>query len=363
MLTASERMATPIALAVCRDDLFSWLGWVNLRLRPSEAFCTERQPTAFFNFPDFSGLSDQKSDRNDNSQQNGNDGGFKYPYKQPPGTHPSYNAHPREVEPLDPDSWIAAYNAKWYMMWGTVAGAAAIALTAVYFRFIRRKHGHDSDDDSTTDYSRHAKPTYYDLPNEGFVYGKSEGADPEGAKEITMTWKSHTPNALPETNVLDFRSLNKSAIDDGKCVNAHSQKVYREQHPKFLVHKSGSKKQHSGDAVGARHHEPMPANFVYGKKTRPSTPISCVISNQFGLESEMVVEARYEEMAEAEEKAKTHCQLKIKSTKAAKGHAAVGKSAHHKHVIGESDKAELFKLSKFKTVSVNKAILAMTFAR
>ncbi|KAF4746121.1 hypothetical protein FOZ63_004366, partial [Perkinsus olseni] len=176
-----------------------------------------------------------------------------------------------------------------------------------------------------------AKPTYYDLPNEGFVYGKSEGADPEGAKEITMTWKSHKPNPVSEANVLDFRSLNKSAIDDGKCRTASDQKIYREQHPKFLVHKSASQKRQEGRSVAPRHEKPMPSNFVYGKKTRPSTPISHVISNQFGLESEMVVEAQYEKMVEAEEKAKSHCQLKIKSTRAAKGHATVGKSAHQKH--------------------------------
>ncbi|KAF4738217.1 hypothetical protein FOZ63_017704, partial [Perkinsus olseni] len=111
------------------------------------------------------------------------------------------------------------------------------------------------------------------------------GADPEGAKEITMTWKSHTPNPVSETNVLDFRSLNKSAIDDGKCRTANDQKIYREQHPKFLVHKSASQKRQEGSSVAPRHEKPMPSNFVYGKKTRPSTPISHVISNQFGLVS------------------------------------------------------------------------------
>ncbi|EER15608.1 conserved hypothetical protein, partial [Perkinsus marinus ATCC 50983] len=126
----------------------------------------------------------------------------------------------------------------------------------------------------------HAKPTYYDLPSGGFVYGKSQGADPEGAKEVTTKWKSHTPKPVAQVNVLDFRYLNKSALDDGKCRTATEQKVYRQQHPKFIVHKSAQQRLQEEEA---RREHPLPADFVYGKKTRPSTPISYVISNQFGL--------------------------------------------------------------------------------
>ncbi len=55
------------------------------------------------------------------------------------------------------------------------------------------------------------KPCHKNLPPEGFVYGKSCGYDPEGAKEITMTWKfhSHTRNKRAQT---DFKKLNKMCI-------------------------------------------------------------------------------------------------------------------------------------------------------
>lgn len=74
-----------------------------------------------------------------------------------------------------------------------------------------------------------------------------QGADPEGAKEVTTKWKSHTPKPVAQVNVLvgslsidrlamwvlqDFRYLNKSALDDGKCRTATEQKVYRQQNPK-----------------------------------------------------------------------------------------------------------------------------------
>ena len=53
------------------------------------------------------------------------------------------------------------------------------------------------------------KSCHKNLPPEGFVYGKSCGYDPEGAKEVTMTWKfhSHTRNKKGQTN---FKKLNKS---------------------------------------------------------------------------------------------------------------------------------------------------------
>ncbi len=56
-----------------------------------------------------------------------------------------------------------------------------------------------------------AKPSLKVLPGEHFVYGKSAGYDPEGAREVTMSWKFHgqTRNAKPRK---DFRKLNKMCI-------------------------------------------------------------------------------------------------------------------------------------------------------
>ena len=36
------------------------------------------------------------------------------------------------------------------------------------------------------------KPSLNPLPHPGFIYGKSAGYDPEGAKEVTMSWRFHT---------------------------------------------------------------------------------------------------------------------------------------------------------------------------
>ena len=59
-----------------------------------------------------------------------------------------------------------------------------------------------------------SKPCLNPLPPDGFVYGKSAGYDPEGAKEVTMSWKFHdkTRRKRPKK---DFRALNKMCINNG----------------------------------------------------------------------------------------------------------------------------------------------------
>lgn len=55
------------------------------------------------------------------------------------------------------------------------------------------------------------KPCHKNLPPVDFVYGKSCGYDPEGAKEVTMKWKfhDHTRNKRAKT---DFKKLNKMCV-------------------------------------------------------------------------------------------------------------------------------------------------------
>jgi len=46
------------------------------------------------------------------------------------------------------------------------------------------------------------------LPPTGFVYGKSAGYDPEGAREVTMSWKFHDKTRDRKARK-DFKKLNK----------------------------------------------------------------------------------------------------------------------------------------------------------
>jgi len=56
-----------------------------------------------------------------------------------------------------------------------------------------------------------AKPCLNVLPHGGFIYGKSAGYDPEGAKEVTMSWKFHDKTRNRRTRK-DFKKLNKMCI-------------------------------------------------------------------------------------------------------------------------------------------------------
>ncbi|KAF4702711.1 hypothetical protein FOZ63_000851, partial [Perkinsus olseni] len=136
-------------------------------------------PTAFFRLPDVKaslrqgadlGRNAKPQDASSSDRADDNPGSnSSSEQSQQQGTHSSYNEHPREVEGLDPDTWLAAYDFKWYMMWGSIAAALSIACEEERTLLLLNRNPLLMRDEVGQ-----AKPTYYDLPNEGFVYGKSE---------------------------------------------------------------------------------------------------------------------------------------------------------------------------------------------
>merc|ERR1712093_467075 len=88
-------------------------------------------------------------------------------------------------------------------------------------------------------------------------------------------------------------------------------------------------------------------SFTYGKKTRPSTPIAQVISNQFAAE----YEASLAEIYDFYEKEKKDAgkMSKIRTTRAAEGHARKLQEMELSASMPEGKKEE-WKLSKFKNV-------------
>jgi hypothetical protein len=58
------------------------------------------------------------------------------------------------------------------------------------------------------------KPCLNPLPPNGFVYGKSAGYDPEGAREVTMSWKFHDKTRNRKAKK-DFKELNKRCVVAG----------------------------------------------------------------------------------------------------------------------------------------------------
>eukprot|EP00933_Yihiella_yeosuensis_P039585 TRINITY_DN3365_c0_g1_i2.p1 TRINITY_DN3365_c0_g1~~TRINITY_DN3365_c0_g1_i2.p1 ORF type:complete len:274 (+),score=54.77 TRINITY_DN3365_c0_g1_i2:98-823(+) len=183
-----------------------------------------------------------------------------------------------------------------------------------------------------------AKPSYYDLPHAAHAYGRSEPADMEGAREVTMHWAAHVPRAKQGTNCQDFRKLNREAAKCGVTNAAHLA-------------------QWRSTGVDIKLIPPAPAgcvpkvipsdvikSFAYGQKSRPSTPIHHVLGGQYAVESEEALEHQYRMLEEEQ----AYCaKTRIKLTKGAKDRINFARSMRNTVEVPK----EPFKLSKFKKVS------------
>eukprot|EP00397_Hematodinium_sp_SG-2012_P051912 GEMP01061100.1.p1 GENE.GEMP01061100.1~~GEMP01061100.1.p1 ORF type:complete len:251 (+),score=68.87 GEMP01061100.1:101-853(+) len=184
-----------------------------------------------------------------------------------------------------------------------------------------------------------AKPTCYDLPDEDFAFGRPENTDLEGAKEVTMNWVDHKPNQKMESYVTNFVSVNKFAARQNVSLKAARQKMDQRK---------------SSPPKGPRPipqiypHDVIPS-FSYGKKTRPSTPIASVISNQFCAEYEAAAKVNYEQHRAEKRAAKK--EREVHQTKCSVGHAAGAAKRRQELLTKEQgDQKEPFKMTKFKKV-------------
>lgn len=176
-----------------------------------------------------------------------------------------------------------------------------------------------------------AKTSCYDLPPEGFAYGRPDMPDYEGAREVTMQWVPHQPEERADLGVQNFRSLNKKALSKG-ALSAKDQTDFRKKTDMPLTHTPAQ-------APPRVFPNEVVPSFTYGKKTRPSTPIAQVVSNQFAAEFESAMDEMYNHYDEEKQRPGGHI---IRTTKASEGHA---KQRHT-----EVEKKEPFKLSKFKNI-------------
>merc|ERR1719253_2387734 len=151
-----------------------------------------------------------------------------------------------------------------------------------------------------------------------------------------MQWVTARPSMAYQGDVQDFKKLNRAALKSG-VLNAKEQTNFRKNNPVQLEYTPpcAPPKIYPSEVV---------PSFTYGKKTRPSTPISQVISNQFGAEYESALEDMYDHYEN--EKQAAMCGPTIRTTKACEGHASSARKAKEEAV----DKHAGFKLSKFKHV-------------
>ena len=119
-----------------------------------------------------------------------------------------------------------------------------------------------------------------------FIYGKSAGYDPEGAKEVTMSWKFHDKTRKKKASK-DFRKLNKMCVTTGLTTSKQ-----------FYTFRSRNNAQTKITEGKTQLEILLPeTQFRYGIRNRPSTPIERVVSNDYQREKLVKVEALYAQRA------------------------------------------------------------------
>jgi len=126
------------------------------------------------------------------------------------------------------------------------------------------------------------KAALYQLPHANFTYGLPSGDQIEGAREVTTSWKVHTPtkSAVQKKN---FRTLNKMSINFGLATSTDFRQVARSNEERL--------KPNTGTKLVKL---VLPdEQFVFGQPNRPSTPMRAVVSHEYGNEATKVTEEIY----------------------------------------------------------------------
>lgn len=184
-----------------------------------------------------------------------------------------------------------------------------------------------------------AKPSVYNLPPEGHAFGRSDPADLEGAREVTMHWASHVPRSQSGPECQDFKKINKSAAKSG-VANARQLVEFRKSNDIKLIPQGPA-----GCLPKVIPSDVIPS-FAYGRKSRPSTPIASVVGGHYASEYEEALDSQYRKYAD--EADMPNGKRRIKLTKATTDRIMQARS---RRSLGEAmEIKEPFKLTKFKKV-------------
>ena len=186
----------------------------------------------------------------------------------------------------------------------------------------------------------------YNLPGSDFVYGFAHKKDPEGAKEVTMTWVSYQPKSSPRNveGATDFQKLNKLIASNGK----EALRVMPDLRDRCTV-------------VSAPHIRVVPADeskyfhrstflsvpdIRFGVGCKPSTPMKNVVGNKYGVDGERIQrEMRKRRSEEKKHQRSLFSQIASRSTIASESHARA-----RDHQSTNENIKEPFKMSKFKNI-------------
>lgn len=203
------------------------------------------------------------------------------------------------------------------------------------------------------------RPTVFDLPAPDHIYGKSIDRNPdETAAKALHQWhvKANSKHAIPS---LDYISMNRYSLSNG-ITNSAEIREFRKEHPVRMKVGDHSVMSTIGDNNNSATAEiscaaalrkkrgsgPLPSDhdglFTYGKATRPSTPVSRLMTDFYQREWMEEQDRRYQK--EVKEKEKTRRKNIHKSVE-----SRLHKPIKHQTIF-ERDVSTLFKMSKFKNV-------------
>jgi len=184
------------------------------------------------------------------------------------------------------------------------------------------------------------KPTTYNLPSDGFTYGKRDQFDEEGVREVVGSWQSHVlaPESRPGR---DFVRLNKTAVVCG-ATNSHEISDFRAVNDIRL--RSGP---NASLNRGGKFSDILDNNITFGKPSKPSTPINDVICNSY--QRQWIQEQR----ALQEKRERQAANAKANKQKGSSMHTRA--SLGHMKVVAPPPKP-VFKMAKFANVGARIAI-------
>jgi hypothetical protein len=165
-----------------------------------------------------------------------------------------------------------------------------------------------------------AKPSCYELPHEAHAFGRAEPADMEGAREVTMHWASHVPRPKNGPDCQDFRKINKMAAKQHVTTSKQLTQFRQANDVKLLP-------QGPAGAMPKVIPSDVIPSFAYGRKCRPSTPITYVVGNQYAAEFEEALDSKYNHYETQQERATS--KLSVQLTRAASQRIVSSRTARH----------------------------------
>jgi len=176
----------------------------------------------------------------------------------------------------------------------------------------------------------------YNLPPEGFTYGRRDQYVEDGVKEAVNSWVTHTPipEAVPGR---DFVRLNRSAVMKG-ATSSKDIATFRSTHDFRLKSLNEIRKGGYSEHTTVL---PLDHTSVFGRPSKPSTPIHDVLTNTY--QRNAIIEARLKKERMEAERARHDASKAGRWGQSQHTRASLG----HFKVTGPPPK-EPFKLEKFK---------------